>query len=73
MKIRAVASPLFSALGPEAVQDRVLDAGAKFRITQPYLYKRIESVAQDLGDLSHIIMVRDGSDDGMLPGRGTDY
>jgi acetyl-CoA synthetase len=73
MKMGAVASPLFSALGPEAVQDRALDAGAKFMITQPYLYKRIESVADDLGDLSHIIMVRDGPDDGVLPEKGTDY
>lgn len=61
-KMGAMASPLFSALGPEAFKDRALDCGAKYVITSPYLYKRIEPVLDDLVDIEKIIIVGDNAD-----------
>ena len=56
-KMGAIAGPLFSALGPEAVKDRALDCAAKYMVTSPYLYERIKPVLDDLVDLEKIIIV----------------
>ena len=60
-KMGGIAGPLFSALGPEAVKDRVLDCGASIIITSPYLYKRIEPVMDDLVDVQRYIIVGDNA------------
>jgi len=56
-KMGGIAGPLFSALGPEAVKDRALDAGTKIIVTSPYLYERIVPILDDLIDLQKIIIV----------------
>ena len=61
-KMGGIAGPLFSALGPEAVKDRALDSGARFVVTSPYLYKRLEPVLDDIVDVEKYIIVGDNSD-----------
>ncbi|MDW5563253.1 MAG: acetate--CoA ligase [Methanomassiliicoccus sp.] len=62
VKMGGIAGPLFSALGPEAFKDRALDCGARFVITSPYLYKRLEPIMDDLVDVQKFIIVGDNSD-----------
>jgi len=57
IKMGAVAGPLFSALGPEAVRDRALDSRPCIIITSPYLYRRIEPIVKSLVDVRHFIIV----------------
>jgi acetyl-CoA synthetase len=71
IKMGAVASPLFSALGPDGVKDRMLDAGAQYLVTQPYLYKRLEPVLDQLTELTTVIMATDAADTS-LPANGVD-
>jgi len=61
VKMGGIAGPLFSALGPEAVKDRALDCGAKYVITSPYLYKRLEPIMDDLVDVKKYIIVGDNA------------
>jgi len=61
-KMGGIAGPLFSALGPDAVKDRALDCSAKYVVTSPYLYKRLEPVMDDLVDVDKFIIVGDNSD-----------
>lgn len=56
-KIGAVAGPMFSAFGPEAVRDRLKDSEAKALITTPELKKRIDAVRDELPHLEHILIV----------------
>ncbi len=62
VKMGGIFGPLFSAFGPDAVKDRALDCGARFMVTSPYLYKRIEGIIDELSDLEHIIVVGDAPD-----------
>ncbi|NLT38572.1 MAG: acetate--CoA ligase [Methanomassiliicoccus sp.] len=62
-KMGGIAGPLFSALGPDAVKDRALDCGARFIVTSPYLYKRLEPIMDDLVDVEMFIIV--GGSDGL--------
>ena len=57
LKIGAVIGPLFSAFGPDAVKDRLMDSEAKVLITSPRLKNKIEEIFNDLPDLEHIIIV----------------
>jgi acetyl-CoA synthetase len=63
IKMGAIFGPMFSAFGPEAVKDRMLDSGAKFLITQPYLYKRIEPIMEDLTTLERVVLVGEECDE----------
>ncbi len=56
-KIGAVAGPMFSAFGPEALRDRLLDSGAKALITHTSLRERIHHVWDELPDLKHVIII----------------
>ncbi|HLA37868.1 MAG TPA: acetate--CoA ligase [Candidatus Brocadiales bacterium] len=56
-KIGAVAGPMFSAFGPEALRDRLLDSGAKVLITHASLRERIHQVWDELPELKHVIVV----------------
>src|SRR2546427_296330 len=49
--------PLFSAFGPDAVRDRLLDSGAKVLVTSPELWARVRQIRADLPDLKHIVLV----------------
>lgn len=65
-KIGAVAGPMFSAFGPEAVRDRLKDSEAKVLITTPELKKRIDEVRNELPHLEHILIV--GAKDNLTKG-----
>jgi len=56
LKCGAVAGPLFSAFGPEAVRDRVQDAGAKVIVTSPALVGRVYEVIRELPKLETIVI-----------------
>jgi acetyl-CoA synthetase len=62
LKMGGIAGPLFSALGPEAVRDRVEDCKASVMVTSPYLYERIEPVMKELTDIEKFIIVGDTTD-----------
>ena len=63
-KIGAIAGPLFSAFGPDALRDRLLDSEAKVIITTPALKAKLDEVKDQLPDLEYVIVV--GSDKGKL-------
>jgi acetyl-CoA synthetase len=56
-KIGAIAGPLFSAFGPDALRDRLQDSEAKVVITNPALKDKLDSIKKDLPDLEHLIVV----------------
>ena len=56
-KLGAIAGPMFSAFGPEAVMDRLHDSEAKVLITTPELSQRIHEIKEELPALKHIILV----------------
>ncbi|NLT36819.1 MAG: acetate--CoA ligase [Methanomassiliicoccus sp.] len=62
VKMGGIVGPLFSALGPEAVKDRALDCSAKYFVTSPYLYKRLEPIRDELVDVEKFIIVGNDSD-----------
>ena len=57
LKVGAIAVPLFSALGPDSLKDRMLDSVAKILITQPDLRRSMSGTVFELFDLQHIIVV----------------
>lgn len=63
-KVGAIAGPLFAAFGPEAVRDRLQDSGAVMLVTTPELYKKVESVRNELKDLRHVVFVGDNAPSG---------
>lgn len=56
-KLGAIAGPMFSAFGPEAVMDRLHDSEAKVLITTPELSQRIHEIKEELPALKHILLV----------------
>src|SRR5262249_55609093 len=62
LKVGAVLGPLFSAFGPDAIRDRLADAGAVALVTSPPLLDRVEAVRRELPQLKHIVLVdREGT------------
>ncbi len=57
LKAGAVAGPLFSAFGPDAVRDRLRDSGAKILVTDETLKRRVDPVRGELPELRHVILV----------------
>ncbi|MBI5526213.1 MAG: AMP-binding protein, partial [Deltaproteobacteria bacterium] len=57
LKAGCVIGPLFSAFGPDAVRDRLLDSEARFLVTSPALLRKIESILPDLPALEKIVLV----------------
>ena len=56
-KLGAIAGPMFSAFGPDAVRDRLQNSDASVLITTPELKERVETVLWELPKLEHIILV----------------
>jgi acetyl-CoA synthetase len=56
-KVGAIAGPMFSAFGPEAVRDRLHDSEAKMLITTPDLNQRVHAIKEELPALKHILLV----------------
>jgi acetyl-CoA synthetase len=58
-KIGAIAGPLFSAFGPDALKDRLLDSQAKVIITSPELKPKLDAILGKLPDLEYIVVTGD--------------
>ncbi|MEB2308760.1 MAG: acetate--CoA ligase [Candidatus Brocadiaceae bacterium] len=56
-KLGAIAGPMFSAFGPDAVRDRLQNSEAKVLITTPELKERVDTVLWELPKLERIILV----------------
>ncbi len=56
-KVGAIAGPLFSAFGPDALRDRLQDSGAIVIITNPELKPKLDGIMHDLPDLQYTIVV----------------
>ncbi len=63
-KIGAIVGPLFSAFGPDALRDRLIDSQAKVLITNCALKQKIDKIRDGLPDLQHIIVL--GADQSSL-------
>ncbi len=57
LKAGSVIGPLFSAFGPDAVKDRLIDSAAKILVTTPKLAKTVHSIMHDLPAIEKIIIV----------------
>lgn len=62
LKAGAIAGTMFPAFGEDALRDRLLDSGAKVLVTEERLKERVYKVRDQLPDLKHIIVVKDGAD-----------
>ncbi len=60
LKAGCVIAPLFSAFGPDAVRDRMADAGASVLVTTPEQRHKVNQCRGDVPSLRHIIMVSHG-------------
>ncbi|MBN9395088.1 MAG: acetate--CoA ligase [Candidatus Melainabacteria bacterium] len=56
-KIGAIAGPLFSAFGPDALRDRLHNSEATIVITNTDLKDKIDAIRRDLPDLEHVIVI----------------
>lgn len=57
LKTGAIAGTLFAAFGPQALYDRLKNAGAKVLITNKELYPRVKKIEKDLPRLKDVILV----------------
>ncbi|MGQ3685377.1 MAG: acetate--CoA ligase [Candidatus Loosdrechtia sp.] len=56
-KLGAIAGPMFSAFGPDAVRDRLQNSEARVLITTSELKERVDAVLWELPKLEHIVLV----------------
>ncbi|MDR4507668.1 MAG: acetate--CoA ligase [Candidatus Brocadiaceae bacterium] len=61
-KIGAIAGPMFSAFGPEAVRDRLKNSEASVLLTTPELKERVDNVLWELPKLKHIVLVNNNEE-----------
>jgi acetyl-CoA synthetase len=59
-KLGAIALPLFSLFGPDALRHRLADSGARVLVTCAANLPVLDAVRDDLGELEHVL-VTDGS------------
>jgi len=62
LKTGAIAGTLFAAFGPQALEDRLKNSGARFLVTNRELYQRVKKIEKNLPELEKVILV-----DGNLP------
>ncbi|MFO0998276.1 MAG: acyl-CoA synthetase [Alphaproteobacteria bacterium] len=65
-KLGAIALPLFTLFGPEALAHRLKDSGAKVVVTDRIGAEKIASIHRELPALAHLIIV-DGEADALWP------
>ncbi|ARO88868.1 acetate--CoA ligase [Nitrosospira lacus] len=69
LKQRCVASPLFSAFGPEPIQTRLtLGAGSVLVTTASLYQKKIAGLRERLPQLKHVLLVHDSEIPDSIPG-----
>lgn len=61
-KLGAIVGPLFSAFGPDALRDRLIDSGAKAIITNSSLKKKLDEIHPYPPNLEHVIVVNPKDD-----------
>src|SRR3989338_7194695 len=61
-KIGAIAGPMFSAFGPDAVRDRLQNSEANVLITTPELKERVDTILWELPKLERIVLVNNKED-----------
>ena len=62
-KLGAIALPLFSLFGPDALRHRLVDSSARLLITCEDNLAVLDAVRDDLGDLAHVLITdRPGAD-----------
>ncbi len=66
-KLGAIACPLFSALGPEAVKDRLQDGSPSAIVTSPYLFERITPVLKDTSPTPVVVCIGDNCPGNAVP------
>lgn len=66
-KMGGIAGPLLSALGPEAVRDRVSDCGPSAIVTSPYFYHRIVPALKGFSNAPKYIVLGEGAPEGTVP------
>lgn len=64
-KLGAIALPLFSLFGPDALRHRLADSGTRVMITCDDNLPVLEAVRNDVGELAHVL-VTDGTGEGGL-------
>jgi acetyl-CoA synthetase len=64
-KIGAIALPLFSLFGPDALRHRLADSGARVLITCVDNLAVLDAVRDDLGELAHVLVVDGGGPHGV--------
>lgn len=57
LKLGAIASTMFSAFGPDALKDRLLDSGARIVITTIELKGRIDKIRKELPELKNVVVI----------------
>jgi len=57
LKIGAIAGTLFSAFGPQALEDRLQNSDAKILITSEELYPRVQKILKKIPSLKKIILI----------------
>lgn len=62
LKAGCIAGTLFPAFGEDALRDRLLDSGAKVLVTDAILKERVYKVKNQLPDLKHIVVIKNGAD-----------
>jgi acetyl-CoA synthetase len=60
-KLGAIAVPLFSLFGPEALRFRLVDSGAKVVITDPEGAAKLSELRDDLPELRHVLVTDGGA------------
>lgn len=61
-KLGAIALPLFTLFGPEALEYRLKDSAAKILVTDSDNVEKVLSIRDNLGELRHIIVTDGGGD-----------
>lgn len=59
VKMGAIAGTMFSAFGPQAIEDRLGNSGAKVLVTNLDLKPRVDKVKRKLSDLQKIIVIEE--------------
>lgn len=64
-KLGAIALPLFSLFGPDALRHRLADSSARVMITCEDNLPVLDAVRDDLGELAHVLITDRGGDGGL--------
>ena len=64
-KLGAIALPLFSLFGPDALRHRLIDSASKVLVTCADNLAVLDGIRDELGDLQHVLVTDAASDSGL--------